>query len=91
MTEYIYYIWMCVLILTNIWDVKWKPVQESVADQFCEQQTERELHHSLWETQNTMKACRGAFLSEIRTNKQINTLMLNKPIYYSMTNYYISL
>lgn len=82
---------MCVLLLTNIWDVKWKPVQKSVADQFCEQQTERELHHSLWETQNTMKASRGAFLSEIRANKQIKTVMLNIPIFHSMTNDYISL
>lgn len=37
--------------LTNIWNVEREPVQESVADQFGKQQTERELHHSLCETQ----------------------------------------
>lgn len=50
------------LTLTNIWNVERKPVQESVADQFGKEQTQRELHHSLCETQNTMKSTDGPFI-----------------------------
>lgn len=48
-----------VQILTNIWNVERKPVQESVADQLGEHQTKGELHHSLCETPNAMKTTQG--------------------------------
>lgn len=47
--------------LTNVWDVERKPVQESIADQFGKQQTERELQHALCETYRTMKTSAGDF------------------------------
>lgn len=53
------HVFECVWILTNIWDVERKPVEECVADQLGEQQTERELHHPLCETPNDMNVTRG--------------------------------
>ena len=34
-------------VLTHIGDVQWKPEEESVAEKLRKQQTQRELHHTL--------------------------------------------
>lgn len=43
----------CVRALTDVRDVKREPVEESVADQFGKQQTERELYHPLQDMTQT--------------------------------------
>lgn len=57
------WVWcMCARVLTDVWDVKREPVEESVADQLGKEQTERELHHSLQDrTQTPLTPARGTF------------------------------